>query len=784
MQNFEKLGVFYLGKKFDVAADKLSEDLSLYPSKDLTTHAVCIGMTGSGKTGLCLSLLEEAIIDKIPIIAIDPKGDISNLLLSFENLNQESFLPWVSQEEADKKGLSLEQFADTTAQVWKQGIESWGQTEERIKNMHANADFRIYTPGSSAGISVSLLNSFELPATEILNDSMALSETVESSVTNLLDFIGEKESQPGEPAHTFISQIFMTTWLSGQGLTLEDLISRIQNPSFSKIGVMDLESFFSKTRRTKLALAINSFVASPKFKSWSEGQSIGKLGSFIYGEKGKPQVSIFSISHLEEKERMFFVSRLLNELVSWIRKQPGTSSLRAILYMDEIFGYFPPNGNPPSKKPMLTLLKQARAHGLGVMLATQNPVDLDYKGLSNTGTWFIGRLQTQNDKNRLIEGLKTTGTGATVNWDQLLSTLKQRVFVVHSVHANEPQIIQSRWALSYLRGPLTATHIAKLMAPYKNNKGFKSDSSLQSQPDSVESKSDLDQKAPRLPQGIDSRFYKQDQQSNFIPHLGANMALHFTDNKRGLDSWVYKQVIVPFTETKLLHNAIKILSDTENLNQKEEYGTFQELPGEALDLKTYKEFEKNIKDYFYQNFDLELWVVENEKIISNPGETENEFRGRLQHLLKEKKDGAIEVITKKYDRQIKMMENRIFKAQVKVEKEKSQLSQQKTNAAVDIGLSILTAVLGGRKGGLVSKARTAQRGVGRIGREKEDVSLAEDELLQYQKDLEKIRAQLEEKTIEIENQWDPRLVSLQTVKITPKKTDLRCQWLGLVWVGE
>src|SRR3990172_8052895 len=172
---------------------------------------------------------------------------------------------------------------------------------------------------------------------------------------------------------------------------------------FGKIGVVDLESFYPAAERTKLSMRLNNLLASPTFASWLEGEPLD-VAEMLYTPAGKPRLAIVSIAHLDDAQRMFLVTILLNEGLAWIRTQPGTSSLRAILYMDEVFGFFPPSANPPSKTPMLTLLKQARAYGLGVVLATQNPVDLDYKGLGNAGTWFLGRLQTERDKLRVLYG--------------------------------------------------------------------------------------------------------------------------------------------------------------------------------------------------------------------------------------------------------------------------------------------------------------------------------------------------------------------------------------------
>src|SRR4026209_2375126 len=447
--SFAKLGVFYLGKS------KANDDLLLYDSKDLVTHAVCVGMTGSGKTGLCINLLEEAAIDGIPAIIIDPKGDLCNLLLTFPNLAPEDFAPWVEE------GVDAAQ----QAQLWKDGLAKWGEDGERIKRLKDAADFRIYTPGSNAGLPVSILKSFVAPPETIRQDNEALAERINTTVTSLLALIGIDADPVRSREHILLSNILNREWSAGRDLDIAGLIQKVQTPPITKVGVMELDSYFPAEDRFELAMSLNHLLASPSFASWMEGEALD-IPKFLHTESGKPRLSIFSIAHLSDAERMFFVSLLLNQVLGWMRTQSGTSSLRAVLYMDEIFGYFPPVSNPPSKLPLLTLLKQGRAFGLGVVLATQNPVDLDYKGLSNIGTWFLGRLQTERDKARMLDGLEGAAAGSfdRAAVDRILSALQKRVFLLHNVHDDHLVTFQTRWTLSYLRGPLSREQIRTLMA--------------------------------------------------------------------------------------------------------------------------------------------------------------------------------------------------------------------------------------------------------------------------------------------------------------------------------
>src|SRR4051812_28445465 len=472
MADVDKPGSFFLGRPHDIAKNKTAGEPLLYDSKDLTTHAVCVGMTGSGKTGLCLALIEEAALNGIPVIAIDPKGDLGNLLLAFPKLEPGDFRQWIDESEAARKKLSPDDYAASQAEVWRKGLDSWGEGTDRIRRFCDTVDRVIYTPGSSAGIPITVLKSFSAPTTELIADADAFSERVSSATSGLLALMGVDSDPVRGREHIFVSTLLDTAWRAGKDVDLRQLIQDINRPAITKVGAVDLESFYPAKDRTKLAMTLNNLLASPSFAAWMEGETLD-IQRILYTPEGKPRLAIISIAHLDDAQRMFFVTILLNEILAWMRTQPGTSSLRAILYMDEVFGYFPPNGNPPAKRPMLTLLKQARAFGLGCMLATQNPVDLDYKGLSNAGTWFLGRLQTARDKARVIEGLEgaSAQAGSTFNRQEMeatLAALGNRVFLMNNVHDDAPVVFESRWAMSYLCGPLTKNQIKTLMDPVRS----------------------------------------------------------------------------------------------------------------------------------------------------------------------------------------------------------------------------------------------------------------------------------------------------------------------------
>src|SRR5262245_44766639 len=611
MQTIEGLGVFYLGKGYELASKKPTEDLLLYDSKDLTTHAVCVGMTGSGKTGLCLALLEEAGIDNIPAIIIDPKGDLSNLLLTFPQLRAEDFEPWLDPAEATTKGITTAQLAAKTAEQWKLGLAASQQDGARIQRFRDAVDIAIYTPGSSAGLPLTVLRSFDAPPQTTRDNNEAMREAVSAAASGLLGLLGIDADPLKSREHILLSKILDRAWRDEKSLDMEALIRAIQSPSFDKVGVMDLENFYPAKERFELAMQFNNLLASPGFSAWMEGESLD-IQKLLYTPQGKPRLAILSIAHLSDAERMFFVTILLSETIAWMRSQSGTSSLRALLYMAEVFGYFPPSANPPSKTPMLTLLKQARAFGLGIVLATQNPVDLDYKGLANCGTWLLGRLQTERDKLRVLDGLEgaSTQAGATFNrakMERVLSGLGNRVFLMNNVHEDQPVVFQSRWDLSYLRGPLTREQISKLMSQRKGG-GRAGEIRAELSPRSLPSTSGDER--PVLPPEVIERFVArranlpQGARLLYRPALFGKAKVHFSQSATGIDQWQDVTLFAPLQDTlpsDPWEQAEDRSEETPELESEPEAGVkFGKLPSELARAKQYSDLASALKDSLYR----------------------------------------------------------------------------------------------------------------------------------------------------------------------------------------
>ncbi|MFN0021635.1 MAG: ATP-binding protein [Pirellulaceae bacterium] len=802
MQDYEKLGAFYLGREYDLAANKPKEDLVLYDSKDLTTHALCVGMTGSGKTGLCLALLEEAAIDGIPAIIIDPKGDLGNLLLTFPQLRPEDFAPYIDPAEATRTGISSEEYATKVAADWKQGLADWGQQPERIARLREAADVAIYTPGSSAGLPLTVLRSFTAPPQSTRDDAEAFRESISAAAASLLGLLGIEADPLRSREQILLSNILEKNWRDGKDLDIAGLIRAIQTPGFDKVGVMDLESFFPAKERFELSMQLNNLLASPGFSAWLEGESLN-IQRLLYTPEGKPRLSVLSIAHLSDAERMFFVTILLSETIAWMRTQSGTSSLRALLYMDEVFGYFPPSKNPPSKTPMLTLLKQARAFGLGVVLATQNPVDLDYKGLANCGTWLLGRLQTERDKMRVLDGLEGASTQAGATFDrakmeQILSGLGKRVFLMNNVHEDHPTVFQSRWALSYLRGPLTREQISTLMKDRKSagaGSDAKGTSASGGTPTALRGRESgaSSQERPVLPPDITERFLPlrasipSGGKLVYRPALLGVAKVHFAQAASGVDVWKGLSLIVP-VEAELapdIWTAAEVSEDDapELEAAPSSSAQFSSLPADLSRPKKYTELATALKDQLYRSQKCQLWKCPALKQVSKAGETEADFRIRLSHTGRETRDAQLEKLRQKYAPKITSLTEQIRKAAVRVEKEKSQSTQQMLGTALSFGSTILSAFMGRKLTSVsnINKASSAMKNAGKVFREQQDVSQAGETVEAYKERLANLDAEFKAEAEKIQLGFDADQLQLEEVAIQPKKSDITVSQVLLLW---
>lgn len=810
LDDYEKLGWFYLGKQYDLQNRALLEEKVNYESKDLTTHALCVGMTGSGKTGLCLSLLEEAAIDEIPVICIDPKGDIGNLLLTFPDLMPSDFEPWIDADEARRQGKDVSVAAEETAARWRKGLESWDMPTERIRKLRSNVDLTIFTPGSNIGVPLTVLKSFDAPSQCVIDDAETYREKISSTASGVLALLGIEADPLTSREHILISNILDHAWKQGNHLSLEDLIRLIQSPPIQKIGVMDLESFFPSGERLKLSMILNNLLASPAFAGWLEGQPLD-VKQLLYTNEGKPRLSIISIAHLNDAERMFFVTILLGELLAWMRSQPGTSSLRAIFYMDEVYGYFPPSAKPPSKPPMLTLLKQARAFGLGIVLATQNPVDLDYKGLANMGTWFLGRLQTQRDKDRVLDGLEGAalqqGSGFDrASMEKALSALGNRVFLMNNVHNDGPTIFQTRWALSYLRGPLSRQQISSLMKTKRDasqasqallgtmESSTNPTGTLASNSASARSSSSSTGSRPIIRPEIQERFVAPTKlpaaTSSLVyrPAVIVNASFHYVRATNSIDVWRDVHYASPVTDPipeDLWPAAQTYPTGTWSLSTTpEESFSYEPLPSELLTDKTYKRLEKSFADYAFRHLPCRVYLCKALKQTSAPDSSETDARIHFAMAAREAKDKAIEDIRSKYATRFRTLQARISAAELRVDKERQQSQARKLEGFLNAGTSILGALFSNKSSSQTraTKAASAVKNISKANSAAGGLARAEQSLDELVRQRDELEQEVEVEVSMLHSRFSAENLELELIEIPLRKADTKIGLIALAWI--
>lgn len=800
---YEKSGVFYLGRKLDTDDFSSTDDALLYDSRDLTTHAVCVGMTGSGKTGLGVAVLEEAAMDRIPAIVIDPKGDMGNLLLAFPSLAPEKFLPWITEEEASRKNTTREALAQSVAETWSRGLHSWGQSGARIQRMRDTVDFALFTPGSTAGRPLALLRSLRAPSEELRLDLDLYRERISDAVTSLLDLAGIPADPVKDREHILMSTLLQQAWDEGEDLDLATFIGRIPNPSIQRVGAFDLESFFPSRDRFAFAMRLNSLLASPAFAAWAEGEPLD-IDQLLQAPDGRPRISILNIAHLSDRERMFLVTSVVGELTSWMRRQPGTSSLRALFYMDEIFGYLPPVAEPPSKRGIMTLLKQARAFGLGLMLCTQNPADLDYKALSNAGTWFVGRLQTERDRDRLLDGMMSSmdAGGKALDRSQLarmIGGLGSRRFIMQNVHRSHPELFETRWVMSYLAGPLSRIQVRNLLQ--QDTRGV--DERLAA---STAALSSLD--APNAPAHlVDDGGDFASVPEGFVaakPLITPSIREAFVkigERPYAQERLLWRPMVFgtgrasinrkrPLVQTTLTLSHIAFVEDSpvplqwdqanicpfdeQSLtNEPMESGLWQ-LPASAqLDPKWYSGWERSLLQYWASSAGVRVYSSSATKLQSTVGESAEQFRQRVELSAREARDAAKDALVATYSTRIGRVDDQIagYESRARIGRESARNNQMRS--LVDMG----SMVFGGRRRTrsmlTASNQASRQREVAERALEQRGTAIARREQL-----VNEFRTRLEA----LEAEFSEAAQSINETLISPARSAIQLRFFGLVWV--
>ena len=796
----ERLGSFYLGARQDLDAGKVTEEPINYDARDLTTHAVCFGMTGSGKTGLCVCLLEEAALDKVPAIIIDPKGDITNLLLQFPNLDPQDFEPWINVDDARRKGLSVQDYAKTVADSWRKGLSDWGIGSERIAQLKNAVDYTIFTPGSEAGVPVSILSSLASPNLDFNTDGEAARDLVSGVVSALIDLMDLKVDPIRSPEGILLQNIFEYYWSRNEDLSLEKLITAIQKPPFSKLGVFDLDSFYPAKNRFQLAIAMNTLIASPSFKSWLIGEALD-IDKLLFNAEGKPRHSIFYLAHLSDSERMFIVTLLLESMVTWVRRQQGTTSLRAILYFDEVFGFMPPVAEPSSKKPLMTLLKQARAFGLGVTLVTQNPVDIDYKGLTNTGTWFIGRLQAERDKEKVIEGLRgmiaqSGGIGGETDYNLLINKLSSRVFILHDVHQGPPIVFQSRWAMSYLRGPLTKPQIEELMKGKRTTP-----SSVISQPMLVPvTSNDLSPTSPVIDPKITQVYVSDpvlmDQQGaafnqtpkasstsqlTYEPKLLARTSISYYDKRLGIDRLDKLILLLSSNDSAARWDQALRLS-AEKIRFSNSPGlaaSYRSVPSQFNTQEKIQILGRSLPDYLLQSSRLKISTHKDLKITQEQGEDDRAFSIRLRDAARERRDSEVQKIQDDYESKISKIETRIKVLERGLKSDQEEASARKREEYLGVGETVLGFFIGRRRS---TGMTTASRRRRMTEQAQNDVEETQGKLSDFKKDVDELEAELKDAVDKVTRRWEDVQDEVAVIEVRPNRSEIKVDLLALAWV--
>ena len=817
-------GKFYLGRIYDPDQGETTFQPLLYDPDDLTTHGVVVGMTGSGKTGLCIDLLEEAALNGVPALMIDPKGDITNALLHFPNLLPADFQPWVNPDEARREGKTIEQAAGEAADLWRNGLAGWEIGRERLQALQDSAHFAVYTPGSDAGIPVSILASLEAPPIPWESNQELLREKISGTVTALLGLVGLKNIDPVRSReHILLANIFENAWSQGRDLDLGELILQTQSPPFDKLGVFDVNMFFPEKERFELAMLLNNILASPAFQTWIQGQPLD-IPQLLYGPDGRPRHSVFYIAHLSDSERMFFVTLLYSAVETWMRSQSGSPSLRAIIYFDEIFGFLPPISNPPSKQPMLRMLKQARAFGVGQMLVTQNPVDLDYKALSNAGTWFIGKLQTEQDKERLLDGLEGAASGAIDRsvYDRLISRLDKRVFLLHNVHEREPALFRTRWAMNYLTGPLTRSQIPALNrlvgaampgAGPEDTPGLPAErgtavpgatssavmAAAQPEPgkliDGIGSAT-----RPAVPARVEEYFLPNnltlthafkmtgrtlpvDAQNLgllYRPVLLAQVTASFLNRKYHLDHEIRHTAVVPDPDRRgrvRWENYKNDPVDSRGLERNAAPGGhFSTLEAPFLDVKMMAAMKKDFLDWAYHDSEVIVLANETLKVYAGPDVSAAGFRKLCSDEAREKRDTEIKKVGVAYGRKLDTIENRMEREERELEEDRDDLSQRKMEEWGTHAENVLS-LFGGRRKRMstsLSKRRMTQKA-------KADVEESLDAIEDYKEDLAEMEAELARELEEIKDRWGEIANEISEIPVKPFKKDVLIDLFGVAW---
>ena len=778
----------FLGETVDPEAHERTGDRLDYDPSDLTTHGVIVGMTGSGKTGLGVVLLEEALRNGIPTLVLDPKGDMTNLALRFPGLSADEFGPWVP-EGSD---------AAETATMWKDGLASWGLDGSHVEGLAGASNVTVYTPGSSAGVPLNLIGSLAAPSSD---DEEAINDEIEGLVSGLLSMVGITADPLSSPEHILLTNLVARAWSEGRSLDLGQLVQQIQDPPIRKLGVLELDSFYPAKDRTKLAMKMNGLLASPSFAAWAEGVPLD-MDALLSTENGAA-CSVIYLAHLSEEERQFVVTLLLSKLVTWMRGQSGTPNLRALVYMDEVFGYVPPSAAPPAKKPILTILKQARAFGVGMVLSTQNPVDLDYKAISNAGTWMIGRLQTERDVGRLKDGLENSS--GDVDVDALTGTISglgKREFVLHTTKGKAPKVFTTRWAMDYLAGPLTKDQLGDLpgqpdASAVEAAATSDAAATVPAADRPVEVADDEIAAPPEVADGISVRWIDpaapwladvdgNPESTSYQAGIAARVELLFDDTKADLrHSDEFEFVTVGLGETFDADELIAVDYDDRDLRDAAPDRAAYRLTDAKIGTKTYfNNAEKAIKDKLYTDQTITLQANKALKLYSRPDEAEADFAARCEKAADDKADEEAAKLRKKLESKMSTVQKAIDREEIRIRELEAKASDSKQHELISGAGDLLGSLLGGKKSAksILGKVKgvSSRRKQSSAAADRVEAALAKVE--QKEMELGDLEAELADAIADITAEWDAAAAEVEELEVGLEKSDITLKQLSLIWV--
>ena len=778
---------YRLGKLLD------GGELVLDPD-DLTTHAVIVGMTGSGKTGLGIVLLEEALGQGVPALILDPKGDMGNLALTFPDLSAASFRPWIDESAARDAGQTPDEYAQQTAELWQRGLAGAGIDQARIQALRDAAEVTLYTPGSEAGVPLNVIGSLQAPTLSWETDEETIRDEIEGTVSSLLGLVGIEADPLGSREHVLLSNLLEHNWRAGTDLDLGTLIGQIQQPPLRKLGVFEVDAFLPPDDRNDLAVRLNALVASPSFAAWGRGPALDPA-VLLRTEDGRPRAAVIYLAHLSDQERQLVVTLVLSRLITWMHGQSGTSELRGLVYLDEVMGFAPPTAMPPSKKPILTLMKQARAFGIGMVIATQNPVDLDYKAMANAGSWFVGRLQTERDKERVLEGLRSAAGGVDVSaLDTAIGGLEQRQFLLQSAHRDKPQLFSTRWAMSFLRGPLTKEQIETLTP---DEARVEEESVTVTQSPLAEDESAV---VPPVADGIPVRWL--DPAAPWAAELGADPAgkrqqaflaarvsLRFDDTKADLDTTQeWEALYGPLDAGLDLDHETTVDYDDRDLRSEPPNGAAYVLPSVPLDEASFfRDAAREIQRRLADTQTLELLRNAELKLYSRPGETEEQFAARADEAAKARADAETAKIRDRLEAKRDRLERALETARQRVEQASvDQTSRRSTELLSGLG-SALGVLLGGKadtrtiaRAGRALGGAASRRGMSTRSSERKESAEEKAELAEA--DLAELEQEILDEVAEIDEKWAAKAEAVETVPIRLEAGDVRVVETTLVWV--